>query len=167
MFAWSLVDFLSLLWSPSTNIDLFLFLSKVSFEGHTQTHPTNSSRKSYKSKTWMRFVGKYWLSWELLPLRFSLVAIRPGNNLCKHAGGHSVPTESRTSPQPTWLGLCGMKVWKLIGATCAMYRGVPLHGKVNAMNTKDGNEESIWACAYILGMPRKIYSTSSECIESK
>ena len=35
IFALSFVDFLSLLWSPSANIEIF-FLSKVSFEGHTQ-----------------------------------------------------------------------------------------------------------------------------------
>ena len=36
MFALSLVDFLSLLLSPSTDMKIFLFLSKVSFEGHIQ-----------------------------------------------------------------------------------------------------------------------------------
>ena len=36
MFASSLVDFLSLLLSPSTYFKIFLFLSKVTFEGHIQ-----------------------------------------------------------------------------------------------------------------------------------
>ena len=36
MFALSLVDFLSLLLSTSTDFKIFLFLSKVSFEGHIQ-----------------------------------------------------------------------------------------------------------------------------------
>ena len=36
MLALSLVDFLSLLLSPSTDIKIFLFLSKVSYEGHIQ-----------------------------------------------------------------------------------------------------------------------------------
>ena len=42
MFALSLVNFLSLLWSPSTNIEIFLFLLKVSFEGHIQNLQKNS-----------------------------------------------------------------------------------------------------------------------------
>ena len=41
---------------------------------------------------------------------------------CKYAGAHSVPTEACTSPHVTCLGLCGMEVWKLIGATCAMWK---------------------------------------------
>ena len=36
MFALSLVDFLSLLWNHSTNIEIFSFLLKVSFQRHIQ-----------------------------------------------------------------------------------------------------------------------------------
>ena len=41
MFALFLVDFLSLLLSPSTDIEIFLFLFKVSFEGHKQNLQKN------------------------------------------------------------------------------------------------------------------------------
>ena len=53
---------------------------------------------------------------------FSLVAVwcPLGSNLCKHAVGHSRTTEACTSPHLIYRGLCGMGVWKLIGAICAM-----------------------------------------------
>ena len=41
MFTLSLVDFLSLLLSPSTYLNIFLFLSKVSFEVHIQNLQKN------------------------------------------------------------------------------------------------------------------------------
>ena len=53
MFALSLVDFLSLLWSPSTNIQIF-FLWKVSFEGHAQ----NLKKNSCWFKICMGFIGQ-------------------------------------------------------------------------------------------------------------
>ena len=52
MFALSLVDLLFFLWGPCTNIWFFLFLSKVSFEGHTQ----NLQKNPCGFKTWMGFV---------------------------------------------------------------------------------------------------------------
>ena len=38
----------------------------------------------------------------------------------ENAVGHSVTTEACTSPHFTCRGLCGMEVWKFIGAICAM-----------------------------------------------
>ena len=62
MFALSLVDFLSLLLSPSTYFNIFLFLSKVLFELHIQ----NLQKISCGFKIWMGFVGpiliKLWTS---------------------------------------------------------------------------------------------------------
>ena len=62
MFALPLVDFLSLLLSPSTDIKIFLFLSKVSFEGHIQ----NLQKISCWFKMLIGFVGsilsKLWTS---------------------------------------------------------------------------------------------------------
>ena len=58
----SLVDFLSLLLSPSTYFNIFLFLSKVSFELHIQ----NLQKFLCWFKIWMGFVGpilmKLWTS---------------------------------------------------------------------------------------------------------
>ena len=53
MFALSLVDFLSLLLRPSTYFKIFLFLSKVSFEGHIQ----NLQKNSCWFKILMGYVG--------------------------------------------------------------------------------------------------------------
>ena len=53
MFDLSLVDLLSLQWSPRTNIDIFLFLLKVSFEGLIQ----NLQKNSGWFKIWMGFIG--------------------------------------------------------------------------------------------------------------
>ena len=58
MFALSLVYFQSLRWSPSTSIEVFLFLLKVSFEGHIQNVPKNSCW----FKIWMGFVGPIFIS---------------------------------------------------------------------------------------------------------
>ena len=54
--------------------------------------------------------------------RFFIIAVwcPLGSNLCKHAGGQSVTTEACTSPYLTGRALCGMEVWKLIEAICAM-----------------------------------------------
>ena len=61
MFTLSSTDFLSLLWSPSTNIDIFDFCQKYHLK---DTH--NIFKKSCWFKIWMGFVGQI-LSWELLP----------------------------------------------------------------------------------------------------
>ena len=119
MFALSPVDFLSLLLSPSTYFNIFLFLSKVSFEGHIQ----NLQKNLCWFKIWMMFVGpiliKLWTSciWGFpsLPLWWTL-----GDCLCKHAGHHSVTTGACSPSHLTCLGLCSMAVWKLNGPICPM-----------------------------------------------
>ena len=88
--------------------DFFLFLSKVSFEGHIQ----NLQNNSCWFKIWMGFVGpiliKLWTSsiwcFLYLPVWWPL-----GGYLCKHAGDHSVTTEACSSPHLTCLGFlwCG------------------------------------------------------------
>ena len=50
MFALSLVDFLSLLWSPSTKIEIF-FVKSIIWRTHT-----NTKKKSCWFKIWMGFV---------------------------------------------------------------------------------------------------------------
>ena len=120
MFAFSLVDFLSLLLGPSTYFKIFLFLSKVSFEGHIQ----NLQKISCWFKIWMGFVGP-----KLIKLRTSSIwgflqlplwwTLR--NCLCKHAGHHSVTTGACSPPHLTCLGLCSMAAWKLNGPLCAMW----------------------------------------------
>ena len=119
LFALSLVDFLSLLWIPSTDIEIFLFLLKVSFEGHIQ----NLQKISCWFKIWMGFVGpilnqlgisSIW-GFPYLPVWCTLRSY-----LCKHAGDHSVPIKACSSPHLTCLGLCGMEAWKLNGAICTM-----------------------------------------------
>ena len=99
---------LPLLWSPIANIQIFL--SKVSYEGHTQ----NLQNNSCWFKIWMGFVGQILIKsgtsfirgFPWLPVWCTL-----GSNVCKHAGGHSVTTEACTSSHLTCLGLCGMEVW--------------------------------------------------------
>ena len=124
MFALSLVDFLSLLLSPSIYFKIFLFLSKVSFEGHIQ----NLQKMSCWLKIWMGFVGptliKLWTSsiWGFLQL--PLLWWTLGNCLCKHAGHHSVTTGACSPPHLTCLGLCSMAAWKLNGSICAMLSAV-------------------------------------------
>ena len=118
-FALSILDFLSSLLSPSTDIKIFLFLSKVSFEWHIQ----NLQIISCWFKIWMRFVGPILIKlgtssiWGFLymPVWWPL-----GRYLCKHAGDHSVTTDACNSPHLTCLGLCGMAAWELKGAICAM-----------------------------------------------
>ena len=119
MFALSLVDFMSLLLSPCTDIKIFIFLSKVSFEGHLQ----NLRKISCLSKIWIGFVGpilsKLWTSsiWGFLQLPLWLPL---GSYLCKPAGNHSVTTGACSTPHLTCLGLCAMAAWKLNGTICAM-----------------------------------------------
>ena len=104
---------------PQYLLQDFLFLSKVSFEGHIQ----NLQKLSCCFKIWMEFVGpkliKLWTSsiWGFLylPLLWTL-----GNCLCKHAGHHSVTTGACSPPHLTCLGLCSMAAWKLNGPICAM-----------------------------------------------
>ena len=81
-----------LLWAPSTNN--FFFKSTI-----LRTH-TKSWKNPCRFKNWIGFVGQ--ISWELLPLGFSYVAVCPLRcNLCKYLGGHSVTTEPCSSPHFT------------------------------------------------------------------
>ena len=104
---------------PQYLLQDFLFLSKVSFEGHIQ----NLQNISFWFKIWMGFVGpkliKLWTSsiWGFLPLPLWWAH---GNCLCKHAGHHSVTTGACSPPHLTCLGLCSMAAWKLNGPICAM-----------------------------------------------
>ena len=119
MFALSPVDFLSVLWGPQYQHRSFL--SKVSFEGHTQ----NPYKMHVGLKLEWSLQEKYW---EVLPFDvfFSclLMWCPLANNLRTHAGvrklfarGHHI-SHSVTSKTCTWLHLihrrlCGMGVWKL------------------------------------------------------
>ena len=47
------------------------------------------------------------------------------SGLCKQTGDHSVNIEACTAPHLTCLGLCDMKVWKLIWAICAIIAIAP------------------------------------------
>ena len=104
---------------PQYLLQDFLFLSKVSFEGHIQY----LQEISCWFKIWMGFVGpilnKLWTSsiWGFLqlPLWWTF-----GNCSCKHAGHHSVTTGACSPPHLTCLGLCSMAAWKLNGPICAM-----------------------------------------------
>ena len=104
---------------PQYLLQDFLFLSKVSFEGHIQ----NLQKISCWFKIWMRFVVPIlimlWTSciWGFpkLPLWWTL-----GDYLCKHAGHHSVTTRACRPPHLTCLGLCSMAAWKLNGPMCTM-----------------------------------------------
>ena len=63
MLSLSLVDSLSLLLSPSTNIEIFYFCQK---------HHLKDKHKIFKNARWfgiwMGFVDKYWLNWEFPPV---------------------------------------------------------------------------------------------------
>ena len=119
MFALSLVDFLSLLLSPSTYFNIFYFCQK---------YHLNYTYKIFKKiscwfKIWMGFVRpiliKLWTSsiWGFLQLPLWR---SPGNCLCKLAGDHSVTTEA-CSHLTSLVWVCVLWLpWKLNGAICAM-----------------------------------------------
>ena len=65
MFALSLVDFLSLLWNPSTNIEIFIFVRSINWMTHT-----NSKKMHVVLNFEWGLKDQYWLSWELLPFEF-------------------------------------------------------------------------------------------------
>ena len=132
---------------PQYRLQDFLFLSKVSFEGHIQ----NLQKISCWFKIWIGFVGpiliKLWTSsiWGFLWLS---VWWPLGGYLCKHAGDHSVTTEVWTSPHLTCLGLCGMAAWKLsapwlrVTGLCA--GNSPGTGEFPAQMASNARNVSIW-----------------------
>ena len=130
MFALSLVDFLSLLLSPSTYFKIFYFCQKY----HLKDTYKIFKKISCGFEIWMGFVGpkliKLWTSsiWGFLklPLWWTL-----GNCLCKHAGYHSVTTGACSPPHLTCLGLCSMAAWKLNGSICAMPASQRAFGKLH------------------------------------
>ena len=61
IFALSLVDFLPLLWNPSTNINIFIFVKCIIWRAHTK-----SSKIHVGLKFEWSLQDKYWLSWALL-----------------------------------------------------------------------------------------------------
>ena len=131
---------------PQYLLQDFLFLSKVSFEGHIQ----NLQKISCWFKIWMEFVGpkliKLWTSsisgFLRLPLWWTL-----GNCLCKHAGHHSVTTGACSPPHLTCLGLCSMAAWKLNGPICAMFPrqiSVPLRWGPNNIPSLRAVADEMW-----------------------
>ena len=117
---------------PQYLLQYFLFLSKVSFELHTQ----NLQKISCWFKIWMGFVGpiliKLWVSsiWGFLQLPLWR---SPGNCLCKHAGDHSVTTEA-CSHLTSVVWVCVL--WlpgKLNGAICVMSAVVSLLKKTDLL----------------------------------
>ena len=118
MFSLSLVGFLSLLLSPSTDIKIFYFCQKYHLEDIYKIFKQFHVGLTFK---W-GLKDQYWVSCERLHFRFSLVAhpCAPGSNLCKHAGDHSVTTEACRSPHLTCLCLCDMAAWEHDGAVCTM-----------------------------------------------
>ena len=103
----------------------FLFLLKVSFEGHTQ----NLQNNSCWFKIWMVFVGQI-----LIKSGTSSVWYFFFSCLCDVLLGVTYANMLVTSQWPlkraphlTCLGLCGVEVWKLTGgAICAMTMGFPI-----------------------------------------
>ena len=62
LFTLPLVDFLYLLWSPSTNIDIFIFVEIIIWRTH---------KKSFKNHVGLKYewslLDQYWLSCQFLP----------------------------------------------------------------------------------------------------
>ena len=118
MFALFLVDFPSLLLSPSTDFNIFYFCKKYHLKDTYKIFKKNSCW----FKIWMGFVEpiliKLWTSsfWGFLylPEWWPLASY-----LCKHAGDHSVTNEACSPPHLTCLGLYGMAAWKLKWTICA------------------------------------------------
>ena len=116
MFALSLVDFLSLLLSPSTYFNIFLFLSKVSFELHIQN--------LQKFHVGLQFEYQYWLSCERLPFEVFFSC------LCGGLPGIAYANMLLTTQWPlkraahltslVWVCVLWLP-WKLNGAICAMH----------------------------------------------
>ena len=131
MFALSLVYFLSLLLSPSTYFNIYLFLSKVSFELHVQ----NLQKNSCWFKIWMGFVGpiliKLWTS-SIWGFFFSC--------LCEGLPGIAYANMLVTTQWPlkrpvhltslVWVCVLWMP-WKLNGAICAMTATIPWRWRLN------------------------------------
>ena len=100
---------------PQYQYQIVLFLPKASFGRHTQ----NLKKNPCRFKTWMGFVGQILIKLGTSSI-WGFLLLPVWCNLCKHAGGHSVTTEACTPSHPTCLCLCGIEVWKLIWAICAM-----------------------------------------------
>ena len=95
-FALSLVDFLSLLLSPSTDIKISYFCQKY--------HLKDTYKIFKKFNVGLKFewglLDQYWLSCEGLPFEDFFSCLYDGL-LCKHAGDDPVTTEAWSSPHLT------------------------------------------------------------------
>ena len=118
IFALSLAEFLSLLWSPSTSIKSVYFVKNI-------TH-TKPSKIHVGLKFEWGLQDTYWLSWELLPFEVFFSCLCDVLLLRVTYVNMLATTEACTSPHLTCMGLCDMEVWKFIGANCAMYC-IPFH----------------------------------------
>ena len=104
-------------WGPTTNIDFY-------FQHIIWRMQPESSKHPCSFRTWMGFAGQILIKLEMYFIQGSLPLLlwcSLGNNLYKHTGGHSVTTDAHL----TCAGLCGMEVWKLIGAICDMRSNMP------------------------------------------
>ena len=117
VFALPLVDFLSLVWSPSTNIEVFHFCQKYYLRDTNKIF----DKKSCSFITWMVFVGKILIDLWSLPFEvfFScpfdlLLGVTYVNTLV------ATRWPLKHAPHLTCLGLCAMEAWKLIRTICPM-----------------------------------------------
>ena len=123
MFGLSQRDFLSLLWSPSTNIEIFSFCQKYHLKNIYRIFKI--IQDGLKFEWFLR--KKYRLSRELLPFEvfFScLCDVLLGVTYANMLVATYWPLKRAphlTSPHLNCLGLYGMEGWKLIVAICAMH----------------------------------------------
>ena len=115
----------------------------------------------------MGFVGQILIKLEMHFIQGSLQLLLwcfLGNNLCKHTGGDSVTTYAHL----TCGGLCGMEVWKLIGAICDMRSNMPTrmidhHVLTVSVIPPIHRSNNIYIYIYICILNKLIHSLATMC----
>ena len=106
---------------PQYLLEDFLFLSKVSFEGHIQ----NLQKIHVGLKFEWGLKDQYWLSCERLAFEVFLSCLFDGPLGIAYANMLATtqwPLEACSPPHLTCLGLCSIAAWKLNGPICAMFK---------------------------------------------
>ena len=125
MFALSLVDFLSLLLSPSTYFNIFYFCQKYHLNYTCKIFKKFHVGLKFEWGLW----DQYWLSCERLPFEvfFSCLCEGVGELLMQTCWWPLSDHWSVQPPHITCPGLCFIWLpWKLNGAICAMNNPSPM-----------------------------------------
>ena len=143
MFASSLVDFLSLLFNPSIDINIIYFCQKY--------HLKDTYKIFKKFHVGLKFEwdlsDQYWLSWERPPFEVFFGCLCDGLLGVTYAN-MLVTIQwplNRAAHLTSLVWVCGMAAWKLNGTICAMNENRPISTKVSLEFFPKGPKDNISA----------------------